>query len=241
MLQKLSCPMILLLAFCLFSIPVGSFIVANFVEQLWNFAWPSAIVLTPSSLLPVAVMGFFTKVAIIVGCPLIGKLMDHLPRVPAYNYLTVIQATTQLLSAATIIHAHSLPPTSVSSLLLRPWFVILVSAGAIEWLCGVALGVANERVWVVLLTGVNRPVALAQANVILNRIDLLSEVAVALLFASGLMIVKLPFTVSSLFFLFYNFLQSEFIRYQLDQSFSRQLSSFTCCFFGLVIVLLVVF
>ncbi|KAK2357792.1 solute carrier family 40 member 3, chloroplastic [Trifolium repens] len=140
-------------------------------------------------------MGFFTKVAIIVGCPLIGKLMDHLPRVPAYNYLTVIQATTQLLSAATIIHAHSLPPTSVSSLLLRPWFVILVSAGAIERLCGVALGVANERVWVVLLTGVNRPVALAQANVVLNRIDLLSEVAVALLFASGLMIVMLPFTI----------------------------------------------
>jgi hypothetical protein len=63
------------------------------VEQLWNFAWPSAIVLTPSSLLSVAVMGFFTKVAIIVGCPLIGKLMDHLPRVPAYNYLTVIQAS----------------------------------------------------------------------------------------------------------------------------------------------------
>ncbi|KAK2411592.1 solute carrier family 40 member 3, chloroplastic [Trifolium repens] len=78
---------------------------------------------------------------------------------------------------ATIIHAHSLPPTSVSSLLLRPWFVILVSAGAIERICGVALGVANERVWVVLLMGVNRPVALAQANVVLNRIDLLSEIA----------------------------------------------------------------
>ncbi|PNX74303.1 solute carrier family 40 member 3 chloroplastic-like, partial [Trifolium pratense] len=164
------------------SVFYSSCIVANFVEQLWNFAWPSAIALIHSSLLPVAVMGFFTKVAIIVGGPLIGKLMDHLPRVPAYNYLTVIQASyltsyaaTQLLSAAMIIHAHSLPPTSVSSLLLHPWFVILVSAGAIERLCGVALGVANERDWVVLLTGVNRPVALAQANAVLNRIDLLSE------------------------------------------------------------------
>ncbi|GAU21538.1 hypothetical protein TSUD_35010 [Trifolium subterraneum] len=195
----------------------SSCIVANFVEQLWNFAWPSAIALIHSSLLPVAVMGFFTKVAIIVGGPLIGKLMDHLPRVPAYNYLTVIQASyltsyaaTQLLSAAMIIHAHSLPPTSVSSLLLRPWFVILVSAGAIERLCGVALGVANERDWVVLLTGVNRPVALAQANAVLNRIDLLSEIAGALLFgvllskfhpvtclkvASGLMIGLLPVTI----------------------------------------------
>ncbi|XP_058756366.1 solute carrier family 40 member 3, chloroplastic-like isoform X2 [Vicia villosa] len=188
----------------------SSCIVANFVEQLWTFAWPSAIALIHSSLLPVAVMGFFTKVAIIVGGPLVGKLMDHLPRVPAYNYLTIIQATTQLLSAAMIIHAHSVPPTSVSTLFLRPWFVILVSAGAIEKLCGVALGVANERDWVVLLTGVNRPVALANANAFLNRIDLLSEIAGALLFgillskfhpvtclkfASGLMIGLLPVTI----------------------------------------------
>ncbi|WJX90238.1 hypothetical protein P8452_72157 [Trifolium repens] len=62
-------------------------------------------------------------------------------------------AATQLLFAAMIIHAHSLPPSSVSSLLLRPCFVMLVSARAIERLCGVALG----------------------ANVVLNRIDLLSE------------------------------------------------------------------
>lgn len=106
-----------------------------------------------------------------------------------------------------IIHAHSVPPTSVSTLLLRPWFVILVSAGAIERLCGMALGVASERDWVVLvlsfnaspvsmtchllfkifmilslsglfpqLAGMNRPVALAQANAVLNRIDLLCEV-----------------------------------------------------------------
>lgn len=54
-----------------------------------------------------------------------------------------------------IIHAHSVPPTSVSTLLLRPWFVILVSAGAIEKLCGVALGVANERDWVVLVLSFN--------------------------------------------------------------------------------------
>lgn len=56
-----------------------------------------------------------------------------------------------MLSAFMIIHAHSVRPTSVSSMLLRPWFVVLVSAGAIERLCGVALGVANERDWVVLV------------------------------------------------------------------------------------------
>ncbi|KAK7344278.1 hypothetical protein VNO77_13715 [Canavalia gladiata] len=188
----------------------ASCITANVVEQLWNFAWPSAIALIHSSLLPVAVMGFFTKVAIIVGGPLVGKFMDHFPRMPAYNCLTIIQATAQLLSAAMIIHAHSVHSTSLSTLLLRPWFVILVSAGAIERLCGVALGVANERDWVVLLAGVNRPVALAQANAVLNRIDLLCEISGALLFgfllskfhpviclkfASGLMIGLLPVTI----------------------------------------------
>ncbi|XP_068493316.1 solute carrier family 40 member 3, chloroplastic isoform X1 [Phaseolus vulgaris] len=196
--------------------PVGlhafyaSCIAANVVEQLWNFAWPSAIALIHPSLLPVAVMSFFTKVTIIVSGPLVGQVMDHFPRMYAYNCLTVVQATAQLLSAAMIIHAHSVRHTSLSSLLLRPWFFVLVSAGAIERLCGVALGVANERDWVVLLAGVNRPIALAQANAVLNRIDLLCEIAGALLFgfllskfhpviclkvASGLMMGLLPVTI----------------------------------------------
>jgi iron-regulated transporter 1 len=35
----------------------------NATEQLWNFTWPAAVaVLHPASLLPVAVLGFFTKV-----------------------------------------------------------------------------------------------------------------------------------------------------------------------------------
>lgn len=40
----------------------ASCLAGNLVEQLWNFAWPSAIALIHPSLLPVAVMGFFTKV-----------------------------------------------------------------------------------------------------------------------------------------------------------------------------------
>lgn len=50
-----------------------------------------------------------------------------------------------------IIHAHSVPLSSKPSLLLRPWFIVLVLAGAIERLSGVALGVAMERDWVVLV------------------------------------------------------------------------------------------
>ncbi|XP_056166148.1 solute carrier family 40 member 3, chloroplastic [Syzygium oleosum] len=188
----------------------ASCLAGNLVEQLWNFAWPSAIALLHPSLLPVAVMGFIAKLAIIAGGPLVGKLMDSFPRLPAYNFLNTLQAAAQLLSAAMIIRAHSIPSTSASAVILRPWFIVLVLAGAVERLCGIALGVAMERDWVVLLAGVNRPIALAQANAILNRIDLLCEIAGASLFgilltkydpvtclksAAGLMICSLPVTV----------------------------------------------
>ncbi|XP_028791469.1 solute carrier family 40 member 3, chloroplastic [Neltuma alba] len=209
-------------------------IAGNLVEQLWNFAWPSAIALIHPSLLPVAVMGFFTKVAIIVGGPLVGKFMDYFPRVPAYNCLNIIQAAAQLLSATMIIHAHSVRPTSVTSMLLCPWFVVLVSAGAIERLCGIAVGVANERDWVVLLAGVNRPVALAQANAVLNRIDLVCEIVgaslfgallskfhpvICLKFAAGLMMGLLPVTIAL------TWLANKLSTGVLDRSKSSQ----TCC------------
>lgn len=187
----------------------ASCLAGNLVEQFWNFAWPSAIALIYPSLLPVALMGFVSKLAIIAGGPIVGTLMDHFPRVPAYNCLNIIQAATQLLSATMIIHAHSVP-VSASSLLLRPWFIVLVLSGAVERLSGVALGVAMERDWVVQLAGVNRPIALAQANAILSRIDLLCEIAGASLFgiliskydpvtclkfATGLMAWSLPFAI----------------------------------------------
>uniref|UniRef100_A0A5B7ARP1 Solute carrier family 40 member n=1 Tax=Davidia involucrata TaxID=16924 RepID=A0A5B7ARP1_DAVIN len=188
----------------------ASCVAGNLVEQVYNFAWPAAMAMLHPSLLPVAVMGFFSKLAVIVGGPLVGKLMDHFPRVPAYNCLTIIQAAAQLLSVGMIIHAHTVHPTFVSPVILRPWFVVLVLAGAVERLSGLALGVAMERDWVVLLAGISRPIALAQANAILNRIDLLCEIAGASLFgillskydpvtclklAAGLMIWALPVVV----------------------------------------------
>ncbi|XP_077218982.1 iron-regulated protein 3 [Tasmannia lanceolata] len=189
----------------------ASSLAGNLVEQLWNFAWPAAVALLHPSLLPVAVVGFFTKLAVFVGGPLVGNLMDSFPRIPAYNCLNLVQAAAQLLSAAMIIHAlYSVPPTSASSVLLQPWFVVLVLAGAIERLAGLALGVALERDWVVLLAGTNRPIALARANAMLCRIDLLCEIAGASLFgillskydpvtclklAAGLMICTLPVVV----------------------------------------------
>lgn len=61
------------------------------------------------------------------------------------------QAAAQLLSASMIIYAHSVPHSPTSSMLLRPWFIVLVLAGAVERLFGVATGVAMERDWVVLV------------------------------------------------------------------------------------------
>ncbi|KAJ8752360.1 hypothetical protein K2173_003996 [Erythroxylum novogranatense] len=204
------------------------------VEQLWNFAWPSAIALLHPSLLPVAVLGFFSKLAIIVGGPLVGKFMDNSPRLPSYISLNIVQAAAQLLSAAMIIHAYAVSPTSASSFLCRPWFAVLVLAGAIERLCGVASGVAVERDWIVLLAGINRPVALAQANAILNRIDLLCEIAGAsifgvllskcelvtcLKFAAGLTICSLPVMIGLMW------LTNKLSVGVLDQTKSMQ----TCC------------
>ncbi|KAK8967684.1 hypothetical protein KSP40_PGU003619 [Platanthera guangdongensis] len=189
----------------------ASFLVGNIVEQVWNFAWPAAVATLYPSLLPVAIVGFFSKLSIFLGAPLVGNLMDHFPRIPAYNSLNIIQTVAQLLSAAMIIHAHSRTPcTSASAVLLQPWFILLVVVGAIERLAGLALGVTVEREWVVLLAGTNRPSALACANAMLNRIDLLCEIAGASVFgilltrfstvtclklASGLMICALPVLV----------------------------------------------
>uniref|UniRef100_A0A2P2L8Z6 Solute carrier family 40 member n=1 Tax=Rhizophora mucronata TaxID=61149 RepID=A0A2P2L8Z6_RHIMU len=197
-----------------------SCLAGNLVEQLWNFVWPSSIALLHPSLLPVAIICFFAKLTIIIGGPLLGRLMDNSPRLPAYVSLNVVQAAAQLLSATMIIRANAISPASSSSFLVQPWFVVLVIAGAIERLCGVATGVAIERDWVVLLAGINRPIALAQANAVLNRIDLLCEIAGAsifgillskydpvtcLKFAAHLMIWSLPVMVGLIWLINNNF------------------------------------
>nr|XP_019704334.1 solute carrier family 40 member 2, chloroplastic isoform X2 [Elaeis guineensis] len=167
----------------------ASCLVGNLVEQLWNFAWPAAVAILHPSLLPVAVVGFFTKFSIFIGAPIVGKLMDHFPRVLAYLTLNFVQTAAQLLSAAMIIYALTTTHRiTTSAVLLQTWFIVLVVAGAVERLAGLALGVSMERDWVVLLAGTNRPVALAQANAMLSRIDLLCEIAGASLF--GILLSK---------------------------------------------------
>lgn len=74
------------------------------------------------------------------------------------------QAAAQLLSVGMIIHAHTAHSPPVSSVLLQPWFVILVIAGAVERLSGLALGVAMERDWVVLVVQIPSFVSFQMLN-----------------------------------------------------------------------------
>lgn len=113
-------------------------IAGNVTEQLWNFTWPAAIATLNPSLLPVAVLGFFSKVRhacsalpstlclcrlLVLGGPtgdpnparaqfvvfLVGDLVSSLPRIPAYRSLTAIQTAAHLVSAAMVTYATPSP------------------------------------------------------------------------------------------------------------------------------------
>uniref|UniRef100_A0A0E0DLL4 Solute carrier family 40 member n=1 Tax=Oryza meridionalis TaxID=40149 RepID=A0A0E0DLL4_9ORYZ len=156
----------------------------NATEQLWNFTWPAAVaVLHPASILPVAVLGFFTKLVVFAAGPLVGELISSLPRIPAYRSLAAIQTAAHLVSVATITYAFAVHRAAAASLLLRPWFAVLVASTAVDRLACVALGIIAERDFVVQLAGAGRPVALAKANATLSRVDLLCETVGASIFA----------------------------------------------------------
>ncbi|CAA6653956.1 unnamed protein product [Spirodela intermedia] len=161
----------------------------NMVAQLWNFTWPAAVALLHPSLLPVAVVGFFTKLVMFSAGPLVGNLVDCFPRIPAYNLLSLIQTSAQLTSAMMIIYAYnSARHSSASVMLVQPWFIVLILAEAIENMAGLTMGVMMDRDWVVQLAGSNRPIALAEANAMLSRVDLICEIAGASLF--GFLLTK---------------------------------------------------
>jgi hypothetical protein len=84
----------------------------------------------------------------------VGALMDSMPRVVAFNTLCILQTGAMLTSAGVTIYALSGAASTASTatmLLLKPWFLVLIVAAAIERLTGLASGVAFERDWVVLV------------------------------------------------------------------------------------------
>ncbi|KAG2616191.1 hypothetical protein PVAP13_3NG178400 [Panicum virgatum] len=146
----------------------------NVTEQLWNFAWPAAMATLHPSLLPVAVLGFFTKLVVFAAGPLVGELISSLPRIPAYRYLTVIQLASSDSASGV---------SDRSALAVVRAFAVLVASTAVDRLSCVSLGVVAERDFVVQLAGEGRPIALARANATLSRVDLLCETAGASIFA----------------------------------------------------------
>ncbi|KAJ7527380.1 hypothetical protein O6H91_16G067000 [Diphasiastrum complanatum] len=149
-------------------------------ERLWRFSVPLILAFLHSSLLPVALTSFVGQFCIFVGGPWVGSFLDSMPRVSAFISLSCLQTISMIISAGVLIHAlHKGPAMGSSSsvLLLQPWFIVLLLAGAVERVTGLATGVAFERDWVVLLAGPYRTVALAKANAILRRVDLICEMA----------------------------------------------------------------
>ena len=66
------------------------------------------------------------------------------------------QTAAHLVSAATITYAfavHRAAAVATASLLLRPWFAVLVVSTAVDRLACVALGIIAERDFVVQVTG----------------------------------------------------------------------------------------
>ncbi|KAF7049659.1 hypothetical protein CFC21_058160 [Triticum aestivum] len=162
----------------------GACLAGNATEHLWNFTWPAAVATLHQSLLPVAVLGFFTKLVVFVAGPLVGNLVSSLPLIPTYRSLTVIQTAAHFVSAAMITYAFTFPRASTApELLLQPWFAVLVASTAVDSLSRVSLGIIAERDFVVQLAGEGRRIALAQANATLSRVDLICETAGASVFA----------------------------------------------------------
>eukprot|EP00897_Mesotaenium_endlicherianum_P010504 jgi/Mesen1/9482/ME000063S08934 len=157
-----------------------SYMLVCYVEHLWRFAWPAVLCLLNHSLLPVAVASFVGQLLIFTAGPWVGELMDNAPRVSAFNTLAVAQAVAMAVSAGVTIfalHTEATLGVTANALVFQPWFLVLVLAGGVERITGLASGVAFERDWVVQLAGPNRPIALANANAILRRVDLFCEIA----------------------------------------------------------------
>lgn len=76
--------------------------------------------------------------------------------------------------------------SSTLSFALQPWYMVLSFASAVDRITGLATGVAFERDWVVLLAGQTQTIALAKANAMLRRVDLVCEMIGPFLFGLAL-------------------------------------------------------
>ncbi|KAI5072684.1 hypothetical protein GOP47_0012790 [Adiantum capillus-veneris] len=166
-----------------------TYVASCLIERAWRFALPALVAMISDSLSPVALNSFVSQLFVFVGGPLVGTLMDSVPRVFAFTLLSFMQTVSILVSAAMVMYAISNGSILGSSTLLlvkQPWFLVLVCASAVDRITGLATGVAFERDWVVLLAGRTRTIALAKANAMLRRVDLICEIVGPFLFGLAL-------------------------------------------------------
>ncbi|CAI5514854.1 unnamed protein product [Closterium sp. Naga37s-1] len=88
---------------------------------------------------------------------------------------------TAVAAVASTAGASALCALPAAAVLQQGWFVVVVVAGAVERLMGLATGVAVEIDW---LVGEDRPVLMATAMATLGRVELLCEVAGTFIFGA---------------------------------------------------------
>lgn len=121
----------------------------------------------------VAIVGFVGQLACFLLGPIIGNVLDNLPRYRGLVTFTVVQALAISLQSVLLWGLTSKP--SPPAFLLDPLFLGLCFVQVLDRLAALATDVSVERDWIVRLVGRKRPIALAKANSVLRRIDLFSE------------------------------------------------------------------
>ncbi|CAI7779354.1 unnamed protein product [Closterium sp. NIES-53] len=88
-------------------------------------------------------------------------------------------ATSAVASAATSAVTSEISAVPATAVLRQGWFIVLVAAGVVDKLMGLASGMAFESDWILVLAGPDRPVPLATANAMLRRVEQSCESTVA--------------------------------------------------------------
>lgn len=160
------------------------YLLACLTERTWRFAVPLILSTRPDSMSAVAIVGFIGQLACFLIGPIIGNVLDNLPRYTGLITFTVLQALAISLQSVLLWGLTSNPSTQ--SLLMNPMFVGLCFVQVLDRLAALATDVSVERDWIVRLVGRKRPIALAKANSVLRRIDLLSEFAGPLMLGTAI-------------------------------------------------------
>ena len=164
------------------------YLLACLTERTWRFAVPLILSTRQDSMSIVAIVGFVGQLACFLLGPIIGNVLDNLPRYRGLITFTVVQALAISLQSVLLWGLTSKP--SPPAFLLDPFFLGLCFVQVLDRLAALATDVSVERDWIVRLVGRKRPIALAKANSTLRRIDLFSEFVGPLMIGTSIAAAK---------------------------------------------------